>query len=143
MKLDSIDRGILEMLKEDARVSYKKIAESYGLSIPAVSQRIKRLIKEGIIKKYTIEVDCSKVGINCEMYILLRVKPEYNISEVGQAISQFKEIETVHNITGDYDFVALAKCMDREDGFKLIECLRRIPGIERVTAHFILKTLKS
>ena len=74
--MDEIDRKILKLLQDNARVSLKTIAENTFLSSPAVSARIERLEKEGIITGYHASVDPVKLGYHILAYINLEVIPE-------------------------------------------------------------------
>ena len=74
--MDDIDRKILKLLQENARMSLKTIAEKTFLSSPAVSARIERLEKDGIIGGYHAYVDPMKLGYHILAFINLDVVPE-------------------------------------------------------------------
>ena len=74
--MDDIDRKILKLLQANARMSLKTIAENTFLSSPAVSARIERLEKEGIITGYHAMVDPMKLGYHILAFINLDVVPE-------------------------------------------------------------------
>ena len=74
--MDDIDRKILKLLQENARTSLKTIAEKTFLSSPAVSSRIERMEREGIILGYEAQVDPIKLGYHILAFINLNVLPE-------------------------------------------------------------------
>ena len=74
--MDDIDRKILKLLQENARTSLKTIAEKTFLSSPAVSSRIERMEREGIIMGYEAQVDPIKLGYHILAFINLNVLPE-------------------------------------------------------------------
>ena len=74
--MDAIDRHIIKLLQENARISLKTMAEKTFLSSPAVSARIDRLEREGIITGYHAVVDPMKLGYHILAYINLNVQPE-------------------------------------------------------------------
>ena len=76
MLMDDIDRKILKLLQENARTSLKTIAEKTFLSSPAVSSRIERMEREGIILGYEAQVDPIKLGYHILAFINLNVLPE-------------------------------------------------------------------
>ena len=80
--MDEIDRKILKLLQDNARVSLKTIAENTFLSSPAVSARIERLEKEGIITGYHASVDPVKLGYHILAYINLEVIPEDKVPHI-------------------------------------------------------------
>ena len=76
MLMDDIDRKILKLLQENARMSLKTIAEKTFLSSPAVSARIEKLEKDGVIAGYHAMVDPMKLGYHILAFINLDVIPE-------------------------------------------------------------------
>ena len=74
--MDDIDRKILKLLQENARTSLKTIAEKTFLTSPAVSSRIERMEREGIILGYEAQVDPIKLGYHILAFINLNVLPE-------------------------------------------------------------------
>lgn len=73
--MDQIDKQIIGILQKNARTSLKEIAAETFLSSPAISARIARLEKEGIVKGYTAQVDLHKLGYHIKAYIHLEVSP--------------------------------------------------------------------
>ena len=74
--MDHIDREILQILQANARTSLKTIAEKTFLSSPAVSARIEKLEKDGIITGYQAQIDPVKLGYHIIAFINLNVLPE-------------------------------------------------------------------
>ena len=75
MNMDDIDRKIIRLLQDNARISLKTIAEKTFLSSPAVSARIEKMEKEGIITGYHASVDPMKLGYHILAFIHLDVIP--------------------------------------------------------------------
>ena len=73
--MDSIDKKIVELLQENARIPLKSIAEQVFLSSPAVSARIEHLEKENIIRKYEAKVSSNAIGLNITAFINLDIQP--------------------------------------------------------------------
>ena len=76
MTLDDIDRKILKILQENARTSLKTIAEKTFLSSPAVSARIEKMEKDGIISGYHALIDPIRLGYHILAFINLNVDPD-------------------------------------------------------------------
>lgn len=89
--LDETDLEILRLLSEDARRPYSDIADCVDLSPPAVSDRIDRLVEQGIIREFTIDVDRSKLQYSVPVLVTLRPKPV--------------AVESVYELLGDLDRV--------------------------------------
>lgn len=103
--LDDIDRRIVEILVEDARVSLKELAQRVGLSSPSASERLKRLEERGVIRGFTIEVDPAALGYTLQAIVRIRPLPGklHVVQDLIQQIPQFSECDKV---TGDDCFVA-------------------------------------
>ena len=71
MQTDNIDLLILNELAKNARESASNIAELIGMSIPAVTERIKKLQDSGIIKGYNVEIDKQKLGMDVSAFITI------------------------------------------------------------------------
>ena len=103
-ELDHIDAKILNLLRENARMPLKEIAEHVFLSSPAVSARIERLEKEGYITGYQVKLNPALLGYPIKAFINLEVEPV-------QKKEFYPYIEKVHNVvecncvTGDYSML--------------------------------------
>lgn len=102
--MDDIDRKILKLLQENARISLKAIAENTFLSSPAVSARIDKLEREGFISGYHALVDPMKLGYHIIAFINLNVLPEDKpkFYAYAESISNVLECSCV---TGDYSML--------------------------------------
>ena len=94
MLMDDIDRKILKLLQENARMSLKTIAEKTFLSSPAVSARIEKLEKDGVIAGYHAMVDPMKLGYHILAFINLDVIPEDKPKErdSGQSFTHLRSL---------------------------------------------------
>ncbi|MEW4414546.1 Lrp/AsnC family transcriptional regulator [Clostridium sp. AN503] len=102
--MDDIDRKILKLLQENARISLKAIAESTFLSSPAVSARIDKLEREGFISGYHAVVDPMKLGYHIIAFINLNVLPEDKPKFYAYAESIPNVLEC-SCVTGDYSML--------------------------------------
>ncbi|WP_269932004.1 Lrp/AsnC family transcriptional regulator [Aminobacter sp. HY435] len=102
--LDDLDRRIVEILVEDARISLKDLAQRVGLSSPSASERLKRLEERGVIRGFTIEVDPAALGYTLQAIVRIRPLPGklHVVQDLIQQIPQFSECDKV---TGDDCFV--------------------------------------
>ena len=103
--LDDVDRRIVEILVEDARISLKELAQRVGLSSPSASERLRRLEERGVIRAFTIEVDPAALGYTLQAIVRIRPLPGklHVVQDLIQQIAQFSECDKV---TGDDCFVA-------------------------------------
>ena len=102
--MDDSDRKILKLLQENARTSLKTIAEKTFLSSPAVSSRIERMEREGIILGYEAQVDPIKLGYHILAFINLNVLPEDKPKFYAYA-NGVPNILECSCVTGDYSML--------------------------------------
>ena len=102
--MDSIDKKIISILQENARTPLKVIAEKTFLSSPAVSARIDRLEKDGIITGYTAKVNMVKLGYHITAFINLEVEPSQKV-EFYPYIESCANVLECNCVTGDYSML--------------------------------------
>lgn len=103
-ELDNIDRKIISMLQENARVSLKEIAEQVFLSSPAVSVRIDNLVESGYIQGFHAEINPMKLGYHIKAFINLEVSP-VDKQDFYPYIKKCKNVVECNCVTGDYSML--------------------------------------
>lgn len=100
-KLDAIDKSILRILQENARTPVKDIAKEVFLSSPAVSARIERLEKSGILMGYHAQINSMLFGYHIKAFINLEVEPNQK-KEFYPFIQAIPNVIECNCVTGDY-----------------------------------------
>ena len=140
--VDEIDERIIEMLIEDGRRPYTEIAKRLNLSESTVRKRVQALVEEGVIRRFTIEVEPSKLGLRTVAIIGVDVDPP-RLLEVAQRLSQLREARWVATSTGDHMIMMEVWISDGRALTRLIsERIGRIEGVKRVCPAIILEKLK-
>lgn len=107
MTLDITDRKILSLLQKDSKQTNKQLSLQLNLSVTAVYERIKKLEKEGFIKKYVALIDKDKINksflIFCHIKLLQHSK-EY-LSNFEKEILKLDEVSECFHVSGDYDYI--------------------------------------
>ena len=119
--MDKIDLGILKILKKNARTPYIKIAKIVGLTEGAIRRRVKIMLSEGIIAKFTIETASKTEGI-----VLIKTDP-LKTEKVSLGLKKFSE--KIFEISGDYDIAAFINSESIEELNEKIDEIRGIDGI--------------
>ena len=101
--LDSLDKKILRMIAEDARVAFLEVARACNVSGAAIHQRIQKLIGSGILKGSQFIIDPEKIGYETCAYIGLNLKDPSSFDNVVDALRKIPEVVECHYTTGDYD----------------------------------------
>jgi len=116
IKLDKVDRHILEMLQENAKLTTKEVASVLGLSITPVYERIKRLERHKIILKHVVLVDRKKIGRNLIGFcnVSLNQHSKDSLLKFEQDVLMFEEVLECYHITGKFDYMIKIAVEDME-----------------------------
>jgi DNA-binding Lrp family transcriptional regulator len=135
--MDEKDKQIIKILKEDARAGYGEIGAKVNLSEGAVRKRIKILTDENIIKKFTVKIGLAE---GAQAITLLATNPAYPTQEVSRKIQAIPNVETVYEVTGEYDIVAVISGMNVTEVNECIEKIRRVEGIMKTNTMIVLRS---
>jgi len=103
--LDDLDRRIVEILVDDARISLKELASRVNLSSPSASERLRRLEERGVIRAFTVDIDPAALGYTLQA--IVRIKPlPGRLHAVQKLIEEIPEFTECDKVTGDDCFVA-------------------------------------
>jgi len=136
-KMDNTDKEIIEILKHDGRATYSDIGKRIGLSEGAVRKRIKALVDSRIIRRFTVKVGLTE---GAEAIGLLSVDPSLPTSEVSKALKQFSNVETVYEITGEYDVAVTISGLNITEVNECLENIRRLTGVVNTNTMIILRS---
>jgi Lrp/AsnC family transcriptional regulator, leucine-responsive regulatory protein len=107
--LDELGWSILEVLQQDARVSFAELGRRVGLSTPAITERVRRMEEAGIITGYHAAVDPSNAGFPIVVYMRLAISGGENmVSRATVAVKRMSEILECHRVTGTDSFILRA-----------------------------------
>jgi len=143
MKLDRIDRHILEILQANAHTSNLELADKVGLSPTPCARRVKQLEDTGLIKRYVTLLDRDKLGLKLTAYIGItmdRHTPE-RFEQFEAEVNTYPEVIECSVVTGqsaDYLIKAVVPDMQFYEQF-LLGRLTRIPGVSGVHSSFQLR----
>ncbi|WP_179958145.1 Lrp/AsnC family transcriptional regulator [Chitinimonas arctica] len=103
-KLDRLNRHLLGLLQQDARLPLAELGRRIGLSTPAVAERLKRLEEEGVLRGYHAELDAHAIGYPVTAFVQLFIAPE-TYSQVETLIAGLPAVREAHHLTGDAAFI--------------------------------------
>jgi DNA-binding Lrp family transcriptional regulator len=135
--MDEKDKQIIKLLKDNARAGYGDIGAKVGLSEGAVRKRIKSLTDETVIRKFTVKIGA---GEGSQAITLLATNPAYPTQEVSRKIMDLPNVETIYEVTGEYDIVAVITGMDVTEVNECIEKIRRVEGIMKTNTMIVLRS---
>jgi Lrp/AsnC family leucine-responsive transcriptional regulator len=109
--LDSIDRQILDELQNNGRISYRDLGEQVGLSAPAVTERVRRLERAGVITGYTATIDPAALG--SPILAIIRIHSAGSKApEIDALAASLPEVIECNRVTGSESHVVRAWCRD-------------------------------
>jgi len=143
--LDRIDLKLLEELKENARENIATLSKKLGIPRTTVHYRIKKLVEEGIIEKFTIKPNYKKLNLGTIAFILARYDPDSGLTqrEVAEKVASINGVYEVHIIAGEWDLLIKVRAPSAEDiGKIVIDKLREIKGIDQTVTMVSFVTVK-
>lgn len=117
--MDAIDKKILELLQVNGRMTVKEITQTISLTAPAVSERIKRLEKEGVIEGYTALVNPRLIGRAVHAIINISIQPG-DTDKLLNLVSNEPMVTECHHVTGAYSYLVKVDASEIADLEKLI-----------------------
>ncbi|MEM2341174.1 MAG: Lrp/AsnC family transcriptional regulator [Candidatus Bathyarchaeia archaeon] len=141
LEIDEVDREILRMLQEDARISFRKIAERLNVSEATIFVRVKKLLKKNVIKRFTAIVSPEMLGKNITAFILIIADPK-KLQKVLEAISKMDDVYEVYDVTGPYYAIVKVKTEDQNRLAKIIDEIGMIDGVISTETALVLRSIK-
>ncbi|HKO79032.1 MAG TPA: Lrp/AsnC family transcriptional regulator [Chitinophagaceae bacterium] len=140
--MDRHDIKILHLLAENARITGADIARKINLSLPAVTERLRKLDRSGYIDKYTIQVNRRQLDLHLLAFIQVWIDHS-KAGAVKENIIALSEVLECHHVAGDYDLLLKVLVKDTTALEELL--VKKIKGIKAVTrtsTTIILSTYK-
>lgn len=143
--LDNIDTQILEILQHNSNRTTKSIAEELGMTTSPVFERIKKLEREGYIKKYVAVLDHKKIGLKLTVFVGITLQGHTRsfLEKFVKEINNFPEIVECHRVSGNFDYLLKLVVEDIEayEHF-IISKLTLLPYLGNVQSLITLSTGK-
>ncbi len=140
MNLDTTDRLILGILQTDGRASASHIAEHIGMSVPAVTERIRKLQDNGIIRGYQTNLDPRSIGLDVGAIITVISESSDHYNEVIQAAETTPEVVQCFSTTGRGSHVLIVRTQTTKTLETLLREIQMWPGVERTETQLILSS---
>lgn len=122
--LDSTDRDILDLLRENARRPLREIANLVGLTVAPVQRRIARLEKLGVIERYTVQINQGRIATGIEAMTELHFADDLDLAQIMEFVAQIPEVEEVLTLAGDPDALVRIRVEGVEDLRRVVSSLR-------------------
>lgn len=145
LKLDHIDRKVLEILQSNAKITNAQLSKEIGLSPAPTLERVKKLEQSGIIQSYHAQLDRHKVGLGVTTFVQITlVGHRKQVTEsFVEKINEIPEVTECHHITGSADFLLKVIAKDISSYQQLmLEKINEIEEVASTQTMVILSTFK-
>jgi Lrp/AsnC family transcriptional regulator for asnA, asnC and gidA len=139
--LDDVDAKIIEILKKDSRTPFTEIASMLGVSDATIHQRLKKLKAEGILLRYTVEINEDLLAKKIHGFALINV----NLGHLEEVISKLalnNSVNKIYETHGMNDLIVLLDACNLDELRELIIEIRQIENISSIKITTILKIWK-
>ncbi len=141
-KVDDVDIQILKVLQRQGRTKRNELAEQVKLSIPAVSERLRKLEERGVIRSYNAVLDARKLGLGLTAFIFLTTESSSYYQQIIDKALAHPEILECHAVTGDGSHILKIKTLSTETLEKLLSHIQSWPGVANTRTNVVLSSPK-
>lgn len=140
--LDDIDIQILRHLQKEGRAQRNKIAEMVGLSVPSVSERMRKLEERKLIEGYYAVLNARKFHFDITAFIFVEVDGSSNYEQFVQNAVKDPEILECHSITGEGSHVLKVRTTDTTTLEQLLSKIQSWNGVKKTRSNLVLSSFK-
>lgn len=141
--MDNIDIRILNLLHKNSRISISEVSAKINLSVPAVSDRLKKLDASGLIEKYTIIINNKKFNKDLMVIMFVSLENPTFIDKFIEIIKDENEIIECHYLAGDFDYALKIITENTETLEKVLNKIKCIKGVQKTKTIVTLSTIKN
>ncbi len=124
-ELDDIDFQILRTLVEDGRISYANLGATVGLSPHGASDRVRRLMRAGVIKGFTTNIALESIGRSLDAFIDVRLLPVTDSERFEAFVKSLPAAREIAFVTGRFDYHVRVACRNADDLDETVRLIRR------------------
>jgi Lrp/AsnC family transcriptional regulator, regulator for asnA, asnC and gidA len=133
--MDQTDERLLELLRVNARESFVNLAKELNTSEGTVRARIKRLVDEGTIRRFTVRTS----GANIKAIIEVSAQANVHTGDLTESIRAWKGVEAVYEVSGDEDLIIIVHANNTDELNGVIDKIRELPHVRSTKSRLILK----
>lgn len=141
-RIDETDVRILDMLQADGRVKRNQIAEAVGLSLPSVSDRMRKLEERGVITGYHAVLDAKRLHYDITAFIRVMVDGSDRYADFVGRAKELDEIQEVHSITGEGSHILKVRTRNTTSLERLLSTIQAWPGVHGTSTSIVLSSFK-
>jgi Lrp/AsnC family transcriptional regulator, leucine-responsive regulatory protein len=140
--IDSTDLAILNIIQNNGRISNAELARIINMAPSGVLERVKKLEKKGIILGYEVRLNHKALGVSLATFIHIKTMDSVGSTEIGRQLAAIQEIQEVHWIAGEFNYLIKAKINSTDSLTALLQKIGAIRGVTDSRTTLVLDTLK-
>ncbi len=141
--LDDIDRKLLALLQEDDRTPVAELGKTLGVAPSTLNDRIKRLVKLGIVTGFHARLDAEKIGLDLLAFVFVGWSDPGTEDRFLEMVARSPEVQEAHHVTGAWNYLIKVRLKTTRDleGF-FADVLKAVPGVQRTETLIVLSSPK-
>lgn len=141
--MDRIDQEIVRLLKENGRMTSSEISKLVHLSVPAVSERIRKLEESAVIERFTVKLGREQIGLHLVAFIMVQLEKPEHIPGFREMILKTDSVLECHHMAGSYDYLLKVALPGTKELERLIsETIKQIAGVAKTNTMIVLSSMK-
>ena len=141
-RLDDTDVRILDRLQRDGRAKRTDLAAEVGLSIPSVSDRMRKMEARGVLTGFHATVDAKRLGRDVMAFVFVQSTGSEHYAEFVETVAALDEVQELHSVTGDGSHVVKVRVKNTTALERLLARLQAAPGVRGTRTSLVLSTHK-
>ncbi|MDD5171659.1 MAG: Lrp/AsnC family transcriptional regulator [Candidatus ainarchaeum sp.] len=142
-KVDTLDLMILRELRDDCKRPMRELAQKLRMHPNTLLQRIKRLEKSKIIRKYHADIDYKELGYDMHAVVMIKIKKSgLEDQDLLKHVAALPEVQSLYAVAGGADCIAVVKAKNRDDLVRILTRIQTEPAVLRTTSYLVLVTYK-
>ena len=144
-KLDSIDLSIIRALQADGRITLKELADKVNLSKTPCHARMRRLVEQGVIRRFTAQIDYERLGLGHVAFVQVKLSDtrEGALRAFNKAVQSLPEIEQCHMMASSFDYLLKVRTRSIRDYRRVLgEEIAALPNVANTSTFVSMETVK-
>jgi len=139
MTIDSIDRRIIALLRDNARASTAYLGRHLGLARTTVQSRIERLLQRQVIAGFTLRMGAERERGQLSAHVMITAMPKL-LARVEATLRALPEVRKLYSVSGQHDFIAVLVTDSVGEMDKILDRIGALAGVDRTASSIVLST---
>lgn len=139
--MDSIDRELVALLLDDARLTYQELGRAVRLSANTTADRVRRLRSSGVLRGYHAALDYDAIGRPLHLISDIRLREGTDNAAFEANLATIPQVTEAYRVTGEYDYQLRTSCTGTDEFERILDVLKREHGVREVRSRLMLHAI--